>query len=209
MAGLRRSAVRKHGDEAGASAPAPKRRAVLGSSSKGTLLVRDTHYQIKGLCSFLHDMQCYICQDWDGESMWHLKCRNVAYSHLRYTCATCSRNPKFEMKCSVCRGVAVFMKHDVIATGLMRKTTLIECKQPECPELVTRETMREHLESNCYFNMETCPNPGCNIRYVSLPGSIDMFESACFSHIYVQVAADLIFFGMDYCGLGFLLLAKW
>jgi hypothetical protein len=63
MAGLERSAVRKHGDEAGASAPAPKRRAVLGSFSEGTLLVRDTHYQIKGLCSFLHDMPCYICQD--------------------------------------------------------------------------------------------------------------------------------------------------
>jgi hypothetical protein len=121
---------------------------VLGLSSEGTLLVRDTHYQIKGLCSFLHDMQCYICQNWDGESMWHLKCRNAACSHLGYIYATCSRNPEFEMKCNVCRGVAVFMKHDVTAIGLMRKTTLIECEQPECPELVTRETMREHLESN-------------------------------------------------------------
>jgi hypothetical protein len=101
MAELGRSAVRKHGDEAGASALAPKRRAVLGSSSEGTLLVRDTHYQIKGLCSFLHDMQCYICQDWDGESMWHLKCRNVACSYLGYICATCSRNSEFETKCSV------------------------------------------------------------------------------------------------------------
>jgi hypothetical protein len=147
-AGLGRSTVRKHRDEAGASAPAPKRRALLGSSSEGTLLVRDTHYQIKGLCSFLHDMQCYICQDWDGEAMWQLKCRNVACSHLGYICATCSRNPEFEMKCSVCRGVAVFMKHDVTATGLMRKIALIECEQPKCPELMTRGTMREHLESS-------------------------------------------------------------
>jgi hypothetical protein len=87
---LGRSTVRKHRDEAGASAPAPKRRAELGLSSEGTLLVRDTHYQIKGLCSFLHDMQCYICQNWDGESMWHLKCRNIACSHLGYICAICS-----------------------------------------------------------------------------------------------------------------------
>jgi hypothetical protein len=102
--GLGRSTKTKHGDEAGASAPAPKRRAVLGSISEGTLLVRDTHYQIKGLCSFLHDIQCYICQDWDGESMWHLKCRNAECSHLGYVCHTCTRNPGFEMKCSVCRG---------------------------------------------------------------------------------------------------------
>jgi hypothetical protein len=43
--------------------------------------------------------------------------------------------------------------------------------------------MREHLESKCSFNMETCSEPGCNIRYVSLSGSIVMFESACFSRI--------------------------
>jgi hypothetical protein len=79
------------------------------------------------------------------------------------------------MKCSVCRGVAVFMKHNVTATGLMQKTALIKCEQPKCPELVTRGTMREHLESKCSFNMETCPKPGCNIRYVSLPGSPVMF----------------------------------
>jgi hypothetical protein len=30
-----------------------------------------------------------------------------------------------------------------------------------------------------------------------------MFEFVCFSQIYVQVAADLIFFGMGYCGEGF------
>jgi hypothetical protein len=82
------------------------------------------------------------------------------------------------MKCSVCRGVAVLMKHDVTATRLMRKTALMECKQLECPELVTRGTMREHLKSKCFFNMETCPEPSCNIRYVSLPGSIVIFESA-------------------------------
>jgi hypothetical protein len=75
------------------------------------------------------------------------------------------------MKCSVCRGVAVFMKHDVTATGPMRKTAFIECEQPECPELVTRGTMREHLELKCSFNTETCSKPGCNIRYVSLRGS--------------------------------------
>jgi hypothetical protein len=86
--------------------------------------------------------------------MWHLKCRNDACSHLGYMCATCSRNLEFEIKCSVCRGVAVFMKHDVTATGLMPKTAVIECEQPKCQELVTRETMREHLESKCSFNMK-------------------------------------------------------
>jgi hypothetical protein len=206
--GLGRSTKTKHGDEAGASAPAPRRRAVLGSVSKGTLLVRDTHYQIKGLCSFMHDIQCYICQDWDGESMWHLKCRNAECSHLGYVCHTCTRHPGFEMKCSVCRGGAVFMKHDPTATSLMRKTALIECEQPECSELVTRGTMREHLETKCSFNMETCPNPGCSERSVSLP-SPDISESAWFLRLYVQVAANLIFLGTTWCGLGFLRLTKW
>jgi hypothetical protein len=68
--------------------------------------------------------------------------------------------------------------------------------------------MREHLETKCSFNMETCPNPGCFERSVSLP-SIDISESAWFSRLYVQVAADLIFLGTTWCGLGFLRLAKW
>jgi hypothetical protein len=112
------------------SASAPKRRAVLGSSSKGTLLVRDTHYQMEGLCFFLNGMQCYIYQNWDGESMWYLKCRNAECSHIGYVCANCSQNPWFEMRCNVCRGVAVFMKHDPTGTRLMHKTALIECEQP-------------------------------------------------------------------------------
>jgi hypothetical protein len=100
------------------------------------------------------------------------------------------------------------MKHDPTATSLMRKTALIECEQPKCPELVTRGTMREHLETKCSFNMETCPNPGCFERSVSLP-SPDISESAWFSRLFVQVAANLIFLGTTWCGLGFVRLAQW
>jgi hypothetical protein len=102
----------------------------------------------KGTGEVISNKSRCLCQNWDGESMWHLKCRDAKCSHLGYICASCSRNLEFEMKCSVWRGVAVFMKHDVTATGLMRKTTLIECEQPKCPELVMRETMREHMELN-------------------------------------------------------------
>jgi hypothetical protein len=61
--------------------------------------------------------------------------------------------------------------------------------------------MREHLGKKCSFNMETCPEPGCFDRSVSLP-SIDILESAWFSRLYVQVAADLILLGTTWCGWG-------
>jgi hypothetical protein len=90
------------------------------------------------------------------------------------------------MKCSICRGVAVFMKHDVTATRLMRKTALIECEQPKCPELVTRETMHEHLESKCSFNWKPALSQAATSGTYPSRGPFLYLSPPVFHHICIS-----------------------
>jgi hypothetical protein len=98
------------------------------------------------------------------------------------------------------------MKHDVTATGLMRKTVLIKCEQPECPELVMWGTMREHLELKCFFNMETALSQAATSDMYPSRGPLLCLSPPVF-HAYMYKWPHP--FGMGYFGLGFLPLAKW